>query len=74
MVNGNSNRVGGTIARLFLDKGFGFITGDDRISYFLHSTEMADGWIFDALEQDTRVTFTVEQTPKGPRAKEIRGT
>ena len=60
----------GTIKRL-TDKGFGFIsmgTGDD---VFFHMSA-CEGVDFNQLQEGQRVSFTVGQGPKGPRAEKVR--
>ena len=61
----------GTIKRI-TDKGFGFIAmqGDSKDMFF-HSSALV-GVQFDELREGQRVTFTVGQGPKGPRAEDVR--
>ena len=59
----------GTIKKL-TDKGFGFIAGD-RGELFFHSSSV-EGTSFEALREGQRVEFTTEDSPKGPRAAEVR--
>ncbi len=61
----------GTIKRI-TDKGFGFITpqqGDKDM--FFHSSSL-EGVAFNDLREGQRVTYTVGQGPKGPRAENVR--
>ena len=59
----------GTIVRLFLDKGFGFIQGPDReTEYFFHSSTTKD---FLDLQEGTIVHFVPTAAPKGPRAESV---
>ena len=62
----------GTIARLLIDKGFGFITPDgggaDVFAHF--SAIAADG--YRSLDENQRVTFDITQGPKGPQASNIQ--
>ncbi len=51
-------------------KGFGFILGEDRKSYFFHSSGVKNA-IFDNLREKTQVQFTPTSTDKGLRAEEI---
>ncbi len=54
------------------DKGFGFIQPDDGSKdVFFHASNVVDG-MFDELAEGEKVTFEIEQGPKGPAAKDIR--
>jgi cold shock protein len=59
----------GTVKRK-TDKGFGFIAAEDGTEYFFHHTACT-GTSFDDLREGQRVTFTVGQGPKGPRAENV---
>ena len=60
----------GTIKRK-TDKGFGFIAAEDGTEYFFHQSGCM-GTRFDDLREGQRVTFTVGQGPKGPRAENVK--
>ena len=60
----------GTIKRL-TDKGFGFIATGEGTEYFFHQSA-CQGIRFDDLREGQRVSFTVGQGPKGPRAEGVR--
>jgi CspA family cold shock protein len=60
----------GTIKRL-TDKGFGFIATGEGTEYFFHQSAV-QGVRFDDLREGQRVSFTVGQGPKGPRAEGVR--
>ena len=60
----------GTIKRI-TDKGFGFIAAADGTEYFFHQSACI-GTRFDDLREGQRVTFTVGQGPKGPRAGGVK--
>ena len=59
----------GTIKRI-TDKGFGFIATAEGTEYFFHQSACT-GKPFDAMREGDRVTFTVGQGPKGPRAENV---
>jgi CspA family cold shock protein len=59
----------GTIKKLVSDKGFGFIAGDGK-EVFFHSSAL-QGVRFDDLREGQKVTFTLGQGPKGPRAEDV---
>jgi CspA family cold shock protein len=60
----------GTIKRI-TDKGFGFIAAADGTEYFFHQSACV-GTRFDDLREGQRVSFTVGQGPKGPRAEGVK--
>ena len=60
----------GTIKRK-TDKGFGFIAAGDGKEYFFHQSSCT-GTSFDDLQEGQRVSFTVGQGPKGPRAENVK--
>ena len=51
----------GTIARLLIDKGFGFIRDESGIEHFFHRSSVR-GAVFELLREGQRVEFT----PKNP--------
>jgi CspA family cold shock protein len=63
--------MNGEIKRVFIDKGFGFIRGEDGADYFLHRSAV-HGVLFESLDEGQKVTFDVSQSPKGPRAENVR--
>jgi CspA family cold shock protein len=60
----------GTIKRL-TDKGFGFIATAEGTEYFFHQSACT-GTRFDNLREGQKVSFTVGQGPKGPRAENVQ--
>jgi CspA family cold shock protein len=60
----------GTIKRR-TDKGFGFIAGEDGKEYFFHQSGCV-GTSFNDLREGQRVSFTIGQGPKGPRAENVK--
>ena len=61
----------GTIARLLIDKGFGFIRDESGVEHFFHRSAIR-GAVFELLREGQRVEFQVEDSPTGPRAGEVR--
>ena len=60
----------GTIKKL-TDKGFVFInTGKEKDLYF-HSSSL-QGVTFDDLREGQKVSYTESQSPKGPRAENVK--
>ena len=62
----------GTIKKLVSDRGFGFIAAEDGKEYFFHRTGLDSSVNFDSLAGGERVEFEIEQSPKGPRAKDVQ--
>ena len=60
----------GTIKKVVSDRGFGFIAAEDGKEYFFHRSEVNGN--FDLLTGGETVSFEIEASPKGPRAKTIR--
>ena len=61
----------GTIARLLIDKGFGFIRDESGIEHFFHRSAVRHT-VFELLREGQRVEFTTEESGKGPRAGDVR--
>jgi CspA family cold shock protein len=61
----------GTIVRLLIDKGFGFISDEAGVEHFFHRSSVQQG-VFELLRESQRVEFTVEESTKGPRAGDVR--
>ena len=61
----------GTIARLLIGNGFGFIRDEGGIEHFFHRSAVR-GAVFELLREGQRVDFTIEESQKGPRAGEVR--
>jgi CspA family cold shock protein len=61
----------GTIARLLIDKGFGFIRDEGGIEHFFHRSAVRQA-VFELLREGQRVEFTAEESTKGPRAGDVR--
>lgn len=52
------------------EKGFGFITGEDTVDYFVHFSGIA-GEGFKKLEEGDAVSFEIAEGKKGPMAVEV---
>jgi CspA family cold shock protein len=63
--------IQGTVKRLVLEKGFGFVAAQDGNEYFFHQSACV-GTRFDMLREGQPVTFDTGQGPKGPRAENVR--
>ncbi|MEA1935223.1 MAG: cold-shock protein [Thermodesulfobacteriota bacterium] len=60
----------GTVKWFNESKGFGFIENDEGGDVFVHySSIQGDG--FKVLYENQRVTFEIEQGPKGPAATNV---
>ena len=61
----------GRIKKIIPDRGFGFVRADDGNEVFFHRTELTlvD---FDQLEEGQVVEFDIIDSPKGPRARNLR--
>jgi CspA family cold shock protein len=56
--------MNGKIKKLVRDKGYGFITGDDKKDYFFHRTALSDA-VFDLLEEGVQVEFEAVKGKEG---------
>ena len=61
----------GKIKKLVRERGFGFISDTDGRDLFFHQSGLVD-IKFDALTEEQKVEFEVEQSDKGPRAISVR--
>ncbi len=67
----NSKIMQGTI-KTKTDKGFGFIAREGETKdLFFHSNDLVEV-TFQDLQVGAKVTFDVEQGPKGPAAKNVK--
>jgi CspA family cold shock protein len=61
----------GKIKKLIVEKGFGFIEGDNRDEYFFHHSAVVEGRIEELSEGQT-VEFSETRGPKGLRAENVK--
>jgi CspA family cold shock protein len=61
----------GTIRRLLEQRGFGFIQSEDGRSVFFHRSEVHHVPFWE-LQEGQAVEFVVENTPQGPKARQVR--
>jgi len=57
----------GTVKWFNESKGFGFITAEDGTDVFVHHTSIQGGG-FKTLAEGDKVSFDIEEGPKGPKA------
>jgi cold shock CspA family protein len=62
----------GYIKRLVPDRHFGFITAQDGVEHFFHTTGLDPAFSFAGLEEGQEVEFEPVVTEKGPRATSVR--
>ena len=61
----------GIIIKIVDDRGFGFIKPDEGDKeLFFHARSMEEG-AFDELKENDKVTFDIEEGPKGPAAVDV---
>lgn len=63
----------GKIKKLVRERGFGFISDTDGREVFFHQSSIIDA-SFDSLKEEQAVEFEVENSPKGPRAINVKPT
>lgn len=63
----------GKVARILVDKGFGFIRLDDGREAFFHKSEVQrePGFQFDQIQPGDEVECQVDLGPKGLRAERV---
>ena len=60
----------GVVRKLFTDKGFGFIRGENNADYFFHRSQLQNAKFEDMAEGDA-VSFEGADGPKGPKAEDV---
>ncbi|MGC9347969.1 MAG: cold-shock protein [Anaerolineae bacterium] len=66
-----TERETGTVKWFNDAKGYGFISRDSGDDVFVHFSAIQGGG-FRSLQENQRVEFSIEDSPKGPRAVEVR--
>jgi CspA family cold shock protein len=66
-----NKRMTGTVVRKH-PNGYGFIKPDDGSKDVFFHAQSLNGVAFDELPENSKVTFDVEQGPKGPAAANVR--
>ncbi len=68
-----SDRITGTVKWFRPEKGYGFISRDDKQpDVFVHFSSIESDGEFRTLDEGQRVEFGVEPGPKGPRATNVK--
>ncbi len=62
--------MNGTVKWFSRAKGYGFLKGEDEQDYFCHHSQIIDGEA-DGLLSGDRVSFDVEESPRGKKAINI---
>jgi len=70
ITTGNAKMAEGTIKKL-TNKHFGFIKTDTDKDLFFHESAV-QGVSFEALQVGQKVSYTEGQSPKGPRAENVK--
>ncbi|MDD5595824.1 MAG: cold shock domain-containing protein [Candidatus Omnitrophica bacterium] len=61
----------GKIKKIVRERGFGFISDSDGREVFFHQSNIIDTQM-DALKEEQEVEFEIENSPKGPRAINVK--
>ncbi len=64
--------LNGSIKKVVVERGFGFIVADDGKEYFFHRSSLDSSLEFDRLGGGEKVTFDVERSDKGPGACQVK--
>ncbi len=61
----------GKIKKVVRERGFGFISDTDGREIFFHQSSLVDAQFVD-LKEEQKVEFEIENSPKGPRAANVK--
>ena len=61
----------GTVKLFNIEKGYGFISCDDGNDVFVHFSKIQDDSPKKELHEGESVSFTIEDSPKGPMATNV---
>ena len=61
----------GKVKRVVRERGFGFISDTDGREVFFHQSSLVDTQ-FDDLKEEQIVEIEIENSPKGPRAINVK--
>ncbi len=64
-------KLTGRIKKMVRDRGFGFIRGDDGKEVFFHRSGL-NATEYDSLEEGAYVEYQISESPRGPRAENVR--
>jgi cold shock CspA family protein len=62
----------GTVTRVFLPRGFGFVKGDDGLDYFLQADAFMGTWDGATIKEGARLEFV--PTPGGAGGNGLKAT
>ena len=65
-------RLRGTVTRLYLNKGFAFVRGSDRLSRFAHVSEFRNQREFDTLREGQSIEFTPFEDKKATKGNGLK--
>jgi CspA family cold shock protein len=62
----------GSVKKVVPERGFGFIAAEDGAEYFFHRSSLDSSLSFENLAIGEAVSFAVETSDRGPRARDVR--
>ena len=66
----HSRPLHGTVARVFQERGYGFLEAEDGHEVYFHQNSVIDG-SFEKIVPGTKVRFAEEDGDKGPQASTV---